>query len=663
MSEPAAARGTRYTKLSALLFGPPRDPLRPETRQHIVLIAFFAWVGLGADGLSSSAYGPEEAFKALGTHTHLSLYLAVATALTVFIISLAYNQVIELFPSGGGGYKVATQLIGPYAGLVSGAALIVDYVLTIAISIASGVDAVFSLLDVGAQPFKIHTEIALTIFLVYLNLRGVKESIQILTPIFLGFVLTHVFLIVYGILSHGSRLPLVVGDTLRETSKLGHELGWVFVASLFLRAYSLGGGTYTGIEAVSNNINALVEPRVRTGKLTMFYMALSLAFTAGGIILLYLLWDAAPSSTGETLNSVTFRAIIASFGWGSGASQILLTAVLVFEGALLYVAANTGLLGGPAVLANMAVDQWVPNHFSSLSSRLVTKYGIVLMGLAALAILIWSQGKVDLLVVLYSINVFLTFTLSLLGLCIYWLKHRADEPRWPRRLGLSLLGLAVTGGILGVTLVEKFDEGGWVTVVITSSVIVLCLLMKRHYRQTQSQLRKVDELLASTPCAPRANPPRLEPDGPTAVFMISRSRGAGMHTILWAQRLFPENFKNFVFLSVGAVDTTSYGGDGTLENLQQQVGAACDYYVNFCHQHGIAAKAYEAYGTDRVYELTQLALKTRDEFPNCVFFASKLIFVRDNWFTRILHNQTALTMQRILHLQGMLMVILPMKVE
>src|SRR5204862_2255423 len=137
---------TRYEKLRDLVIGAPLDPLSQKTRQHIALIAFLAWVGLGADGLSSSAYGPEEAFRALEAHTHLGLFMAIATAATVFIISLAYNQVIELFPTGGGGYRVATSLIGPRAGLVSGAALIVDYVLTIAISVASGVDALFRLL-------------------------------------------------------------------------------------------------------------------------------------------------------------------------------------------------------------------------------------------------------------------------------------------------------------------------------------------------------------------------------------------------------------------------------------------------------------------------------------------------------------------------------------
>ncbi|NDU91713.1 MAG: amino acid permease, partial [Ferrovum sp.] len=484
-------------KISGVLFGPPRDPMSPETRHNIALAAFFAWVGLGADGLSSSAYGPEEAFKALGTHTHLSLYLAIATALTVFLISTAYNQVIELFPTGGGGYKVATQLIGPYAGLVSGAALIVDYVLTIAISVASGVDAVFSSLPTDWQPYKLSIELGLTLLLMFLNLRGMKESIKILTPIFIGFVVTHVFIIVYGVAVRGSELPAIVSQTLTETGALAGQMGWVFVASLFLRAYSLGGGTYTGIEAVSNNINALKEPRVHTGKLTMFYMALSLAFTAAGIILLYLLWQAEPSSSGETLNAVAFRSVIGSLGLGSGTSYAMLTIVLLLEGALLYVAANTGLLGGPAVLANMANDGWAPTQFSSLSSRLVTKYGILIMGFAAILILIWSHGLVDLLAVLYSINVFLTFTLSLLGLSIYWWKRRKEQARWLSRLTLSLVGFFVACSILIVTLVEKFFEGGWMTSLITSSVIALCLLIRWHYRETEAQMAKADALLAT----------------------------------------------------------------------------------------------------------------------------------------------------------------------
>src|SRR5215813_13605462 len=161
--------GTR--KITDVIFGAPLDPFSKETKRHIALVAFLAWIGLGADGLSSSCYGPEEAFLALGEHRHLGLYMALATAVTVFIIAVAYNQVIELFPSGGGGYKVATSLIGPYTGLVSGAALIVDYMLTIAISVASGVDVVFSFLPAGLLVFKLETAVALVGLLIFLNMR------------------------------------------------------------------------------------------------------------------------------------------------------------------------------------------------------------------------------------------------------------------------------------------------------------------------------------------------------------------------------------------------------------------------------------------------------------------------------------------------------------
>ncbi len=235
-----------------------------------------------------------------------------------------------------------------------------------------------------------------------------------------------------------SKLPTLIPETLNATSELTKEMGWLFAASLFLRAYSLGGGTYTGIEAVSNNVQSLAEPRVATGKWTMLYMAVSLSFTAGGIILLYLLWSVQPVD-GQTLNAVTFRAIIESVGWQAPVFESgLLWVVLALEGGLLFVAANTGFLGGPAVLANMAADSWVPHMYRYLSTRLVTQNGILLMGVTSLGILIVTGGRVALLVVLYSINVFLTFSMSLLGLCIYWWQHRRQDARWRHRLRCPL---------------------------------------------------------------------------------------------------------------------------------------------------------------------------------------------------------------------------------
>jgi amino acid transporter len=646
-------------KVTEIFLGAPLDPFSKETRRHVVLVAFLAWIGLGADGLSSSCYGPEEAFLALGEHRSLGLYLAIATGITVFIIAVAYNQVIELFPSGGGGYKVATNLIGPHAGLASGAALIVDYMLTIAISVASGVDAVFSLLPRDLQYLKLGVAIAMVALLLVLNLRGMRESIKVLLPIFLGFFISHVCLILLGISLHVDRMPELLPNTINETENLSKQMGLIFVASLFLRAYSLGGGTYTGIEAVSNNVQSLAEPRVLTGKWTMFYMAVSLSFTAGGIILLYLLWDVRPIE-GETLNAVTFRAILGDAIHNPAIEQPTLWAVLALEGGLLLVAANTGYLGGPAVLANMATDSWVPHQYRYLSSRLVTQRGILLMGFAAIGILLVTKGSVSLLVVLYSINVFLTFSLSLFGLCIYWWSVRHSDGRWLARIILSGFGLLVTSSILAITTVEKFSDGGFMTLLITGVVIGFCLLNRAHYEKIRRKLRKADEALPAE-YATSTTPPVMDFKEPTAVFVVGSNRWGGVYALDWVRREFPGHFRNFVFMSARTVDAKCYSGPDELELEQKQAEGTLGFFVTYCNNRGLAAKTYVAFGIDPVEELTNLAEKIRSDFPHSMFFTSKLIFEYDNWYIRQLHSEAALTMLRRLHLLNLPMVVLPMK--
>ncbi|HEU5046289.1 MAG TPA: APC family permease [Rickettsiales bacterium] len=649
-------------KLKHLLLGPPRDPFSKHTHHSIALIAFLAWIGLGADGLSSSCYGPEEAFLALGEHTSLGIYLAMATALTVFIISLAYTQVIELFPNGGGGYRVASSLVGAHAGLVSGAALIVDYILTIAISVASGVDALFSLLPEHMLHIKLTVECLMIVLLVLLNLRGVKESIKVLMPIFLGFVITHAFLIIYGISMHAVGLPTLVPAAIHESQSMAQAMGAVFVASLFLKAFSLGGGTYTGLEAVSNYVNTLAEPRLKTGKMTMLFIALSLAFTAGGIIILYLLWGAKPE-VGQTLNAVAFRSIMQ--GWHIGDKNIapgLLIIVLSLEAGLLLVAANTGFLAGPAVLANMAVDKWMPHFFSSLSSRLVTKNGIILMGGSSLLVLLLTDGDVSVLVVLYSINVFLTFSLSLLGLCKHWIKNRKEQKRWIGKFISSFTGLIVCGGILIVTTVEKFFAGGWLTLLITSGVIGLGLLIRKSYDRVGQKLALADELFADMGQKAVSSPPPLDPTQQTAVFIVNDCLGSGMHALLWVLRLFPGIYKNFVFVSVGEVDSGNLAESDHWRKRQADFKETLQHYVNYCHSRGHAATYYMAFGTDVVQKLSELTEKIIEDFPKVVFFSSKLIFDDDNFFTQFLYNQNAYIMQRRLHNLGNNMIILPMRV-
>ncbi|HEY4371441.1 MAG TPA: APC family permease [Burkholderiales bacterium] len=649
-------------RIRQALIGKPLDPLSADTRHGSALIAFLAWVGLGADGLSSASYGPEESFLALSGNTGVGLYLVFATVITVFIIALAYNQVIELFPTGGGGYRVATSLIGPYPGLVSGVALILDYVLTIAISMAAGVDALFSLLPPSWQGTKLFAEGVFIVILLVLNLRGLKEAIQVLLPIFLGFLFTHAILLFYGTVVHLDVLPSLIPSTLAETSRMAGSIGVLPLIGLLLVAYSQGGGTYTGLEAVSNNVNVLAEPRVKTGKVTMFYMAVSLAVTAGGIIMLYLLWSVHPQE-GQTLNAVVFGQIIGNLGLSSGVNQTLLTITLAFEAGLLFVAANTGFLGGPAVLSNMALDSWLPHQFRYLSQRLVTQNGILVLGVLALAILLWTRGSVTLLVVLYSISVFLTFAISLFGLMIYWWRHRKELDHWRRRLALSAIGFVVCASIFLVLVVQKFADGGWLAILIIGALCALCIWIHRHYDETRRKIREIDKVFGAMPdLAPNENPPALEPDAPTAVFFVGSSRGGALHTLLWVQRIFPGHFKNFLFVNARTVDVRSYGGEDMLATLKKRAAENLDYLVRFCQGNGMASRSYAVYGTDPVGEIAGMASKILLEFPNAIFFTSKLIFENENWVTRFLHNQAALALQRRLHLDGMQMVILGMKI-
>jgi len=642
-------------RIKKFLVGRPLDPLRPTERQHISLIAFLAWIGLGADALSSSCYGPEEAYLALGPNTHLALYIAIITILTVFIISFGYNQVMELFPSGGGGYKVATRLLNPYVGLISGAALLVDYVLTITVSIASSTDAIFSFLPSYWGVYKFYIEILAIIFLLALNLRGLKETIQILLPIFLGFVLTHFILILYGIAIHAQGLTVVIPDTLRQTHELAQSIGWLAVIGLTLHAYSLGSGTYTGLEAISNSVQRLAEPRVRTGQRTMLYMALSLSFTAGGIVLLYLLWNA-QLVEGQTLNAVVFHSILGSSGLG----QISLVVVLLLEAGLLLVAANSGFVSGPNVLANMAIDNWVPNRFRNLSNRLVVQNGLILFGIAALIVLFWTSGDVSTLVVLYSINVFITFSLSLLGISVYWIKHRASA-RWFWHFIFSLFACFVTTSILCVTLYYKFLAGGWFTLLMTSTLIMFCLLIKRHYQRLANRLAEMDKLLEQPLVEKNSAPSVLDAQQPTAIIFVNYI-SVGMHAMLSILRLFPNQFRNFIFLSAGIVDSESFSGQEELEHMQQEVNKTLEYFVNYCREYQIPVQAYAAFGTDPVEQLKKLADRVSEKYPHAIFFASQLVFKHESIFTRMLHNQTPLILQQYLHYRGKELMLLPMTI-
>ncbi len=651
-------------RIKKILIGDARSISDPHIFHKLSLIAFFAWVGLGADGLTSSCYGPEEAFLALGNHTHLAVFVALGTVITIFVIAASYHQIIELFPTGGGGYLVASKLLSPSVGMVSGCALLIDYLLTITLSIASGADALFSFLPPEWLHYKLTVAVAGVILLIWLNLRGVKESVVPLVPIFLVFLFTHAFAIVYAVISHAGNIPEVIRTTAADMSATHSELGLVGTIFLIMRAYSMGAGTFTGIEAVSNGIPILRDPKVRTATRTMHYMATSLAITVAGLMVAYLLFQV-KHIPGKTLNAVLFEDLTRSWG-GTGYMFVLIT--LLSEAALLFVAAQTGFLDGPRVLSNMALDRWAPTRFSSLNDRLVAQNGILIMGIASIILMIYSGGSVRLLVIFYSINVFITFSLSQLGMVRHWWMVRGKESSWRKKLFINSVGLVLTTFILCSVVILKFNEGGWITIFITGTLVLGSVIIKRHYKRTGRLLKRLDGLVEMTELDSQRTehkavaPGNFDPKAKTAVLFVNGFSGTGLHTLFTIIRLFSGIYRNFVFVQIGLVDSGVFKGADEIEQLREHIGKDADRYVEYMKRHGYYAESRTSIAVDIVEESIRMAPEILERFPNSIFFAGQLVFPEDSFFTRWLHNYSAFAIQRRFYHLGVPIVILPIRV-
>jgi amino acid transporter len=668
-----------WKKIRAFLFGAPKDVRSEKTFHSISLVAMLAWVGLGADGLSSSSYGPDAAFREIMTPGHdyssLALFLAIGTALTVFIISYAYTRIIEHFPSGGGGYVVATKLLGPKFGVVSGSALLVDYMLTITTSIAAGGDAVFYLIprtwfghaatalsadDIGTwldpvQRTKVTIEIAAIGLLILLNIRGVKESVAAITPVFAAFVLTHAVLLVVAIGGHVDDVGQVANETARNLHSTIGALGAFGALALFVRAYSLGGGTYTGIEAVSNGVPIMREPKARTAKRTMVLMAVSLSVTAGGIL----------------LDKVAGHWRLG--GWNAGYWFVLLA--LCSEAGLLFIAAQAGFVDGPRVMANMAVDSWLPHRFAALSERLSMQNGVLLMGGTSIAALIYTHGNVEKLVVMYSINVFLTFSLSNLGMARFWIQNRKEHKDWARHLPVHLVGLALCVTILIVTSVVKFAVGGWLTLVVTGLLVAVCFWIKQHYERVVAAIRRLDTELAD-PLAEAAMPKpsvanldeaaseeRIDRKQPVAVLFVGGYGGLGRHALLTLLRMFPGHFKGIVFCSVAVIDSGTFKGIDEVHELENRVRKALSRYVQYANWLGLPAESAFSTGTEVPVEAEKMGTELIQKYPRALFVAGQLIFEEETVATRALHNESAFMIQRRLQHAGVPMIVLPVRLN
>jgi K+ transporter len=386
-------------------------------------------------------------------------------------------------------------------------------------------------------------------------------------------------------------------------------------------------------------------------------MAASLALTAGGLFLCYLLWEVQPLS-GRTLNSILADSLFEKWHFGHWIALI----TILSEGALLVVAAQAGFIDAPRVMANMAVDSWLPHRFASFSERLTMRNGVLMIGISALAILLYTQGSISALVVMYSINVFITFSLSQFGMSRFFIKNRRIETKWKKHLSIHMIGLIFCLTILSITIYEKFGEGGWLTLVITLLIIALCYIIRRHYSKVKAQLMQLDKMLSKMPLSGPANTAPVDKKEMTAIQLVSGFNGFGVHTLFTIIRSFPGLYKNFVFVSVAVIDQGVFKGREGFEDLKKTTEESLKKYVELARTLGFPAEYRMTVGTDVVETATELCKEVSVEFRYSTIFSGQLSFCLEKFYYKLLHNETAFAIQRNLQWSGLTNVILPIKI-
>ncbi len=285
------------------------------------------------------------------------------------------------------------------------------------------------------------------------------------------------------------------------------------------------------------------------------------------------------------------------------------------------------------------------------------------MGIASLIFMIYANGSVTALVVKYSINVFLTFSLSEFGMSRFFFTHRKTDTKWKQHISVHLNGLTLCLTVLTITVVEKFGEGGWLTLVITSCFIVLCYIIRGHYMKIRTVVRKLDEVLMGIPAAGSYNSEPVNPRELTAILLVNGFNSFGFHTLLSIVRTFPDLYKNFIFASVAEIDSGAFKGAQEIEALKSTVREGLLKYVKITRQHGFPADYRMDMGTDVIEVATNLCESIVKEFPKSTVFAGKLVFCRPSLFQKALHNETAYAIQQHLQWDGITTVILPIRVN
>jgi amino acid transporter len=503
-------------------------PLETARQAHERLNKKTAMAVFSSDAMSSSAYATEEILRhlALGGLIGImafsyALPIAVLIVLLLVIVTFSYRQTIAAYPNGGGAYVVATDNLGELPGLVAGAALLIDYVLTVAVSISAGVAAITSLFQ-GLTPYRIEIALVAVSMIAIGNLRGVRESGRLFavpTYLFLFMVLLMIaYAGVQVLLGHTIVItpqPAPVagpGETVLTTGTEFEPLGLF----LLMASFASGCVALTGIEAISNGVQAFKKPEARNARITLVWMAVLLLTLFLGIT--WLSGYGAEPRPDETVLSQIGRGV-----FGEGLFHLLLQ---LATAGILFLAANTAFASFPRLASLMARDGYLPRQFTTLGDRLVFSNGVLLLAIFAALLMYIFNANVSNLIPLYAVGVFMSFTLSQSGMVKHWFKRR--EPGWKQSAVVNTIGATATFIVMWVIIVAKFAEGAWMVVLLIPTIVLLLLGIHRHYVNAARQM----SLEGLEPPPPLRN---------TVIVPVSTLHRGTINALRYAESIAPGN--------------------------------------------------------------------------------------------------------------------------
>ncbi|MEU2134749.1 APC family permease [Streptomyces sp. NPDC018352] len=629
--------------------------LRSDRLGETLLPKRIALPVFASDALSSVAYAPGEVLLVLSvagvSAYHFSPWIALAVVVVMFTVVASYRQNVHAYPSGGGDYEVATTNLGPKAGLTVASALLVDYVLTVAVSITSGIENLGSAIPFVVE-HKVLCAVAVILLLTLMNLRGVKESGSLFA------IPTYVFVVgVFIMIAWGAFRTLVLGDTMRAPTADFHikaeqeGLAGFALVFLLLRAFSSGCAALTGVEAVSNGVPAFRKPKSKNAATTLSMMGVLAITMLVGIIALALVTDVrmaenpgqdllkggVPVGSGYVQDPVITQVAEAVFGNGSFLFIVLAAATAL----VLFLAANTAYNGFPVLGSILAQDRYLPRQLHTRGDRLAFSNGIVLLaGAAALLVVIYGADSTR-LIQLYIVGVFVSFTLSQTGMVRHWNRHLRTEKDADKRRhmirsrAINAFGAFLTGLVLVVVLVTKFTHGAWVALLGMCIFFATMTAIRKHYDRVAEEIA-ADE----TPSDETIRPSRVH-----SIVLVSKLHRPTLRALAYAKLIRSDRLEA-LSISVDPAETKALKDDWERRGID------------------IPLKILDSPYREVTRPVIDYVKSLRRESPRDVVSVYIPEYVVGHWYEHLLHNQSALRLKgRLLFTPGVMVTSVPYQLE